>query len=150
MENEDTNQCFNINERDELTKLKLLNITLLKELRKYKEENTRIKHENEKLYSKIEKLEKADKTLKSDFSSMKNQKPHEETMDIVENIIESNHEIKEENLKYYDFTQKLSNCELCSNTCSNEGKISNNAHTHDEPNNDGLKCAGIQSPLYSN
>ena len=118
----ENNQCLNITESYELTKEKILNSALTKELRKYKEENTKLKQDNEILHSIIENLEEENKILKSDFSSMKNQKPHEETMDIVENIIESNHEIEEENLKYYDFTQKLSNCELCSNTCSNEGK----------------------------
>ena len=59
MKNE-KNQCFDINERnDELNKLKLLNITLIKELRKYKEENTRLNLDNEILHSKIKKLEKA-------------------------------------------------------------------------------------------
>ena len=47
------NQCFNINESDGLTKLKLLNSALMKELRKYKEENTKLKHENEILNSKV-------------------------------------------------------------------------------------------------
>ena len=142
MKNE-KNQCFDINERnDELNKLKLLNITLIKELRKYKEENTRLNLDNEILYSKIKKLEKADKTLKSDFSPMKNEKPHEETIDIVENISQSNHEIREEKLTYYDFTQKIRSCESCGNTFSNEGNISTNSLTHDESNNDGLKCDG--------
>ena len=101
MENEN-NQCFNIDESDELTKLKILNLTLIKELSKYKEENTKLKHENEILNSIIENLEEENKALKSDFSSMKNQNPHEETMDIVENMLQSNHEIKEEKLDYYD------------------------------------------------
>ena len=57
MENEN-NQCFNIDETDELNKLKILNSALIKELRKYKEENTKLKHEKEILYSKSEKLEK--------------------------------------------------------------------------------------------
>ena len=34
----ENNQCFNTDESDELTKLKLLNLALIKELRKYKEE----------------------------------------------------------------------------------------------------------------
>ena len=40
----ENNQCFNTNESDELTKLKILNTVLIKELRKYKEENTKLKH----------------------------------------------------------------------------------------------------------
>ena len=74
MENKN-NQC------DELTKLKILNSALIKELRKYKEENTKLKHENEILNSIIENLEEENKALKSDYSSMKNQHPHEETED---------------------------------------------------------------------
>ena len=80
MENKN-NQCFNIDESDELTKLKILNSALIKELRKYKEENTKLKHENEILNSIIENLEEENKALKSDYSSMKNQHPHEETED---------------------------------------------------------------------
>ena len=37
-------------------------------------------------YDKIEKLEKENKNLKGNFLSMENQNPHEETMDIVENV----------------------------------------------------------------
>ena len=47
---ENKNQCFNLektSKSDELTKLKILNLALIKELRKYKEENTKLKHENE-------------------------------------------------------------------------------------------------------
>ena len=90
---------------------KLLNSVLIKELRKCKEENTKLKHENEILNGKIEKLETENKTLKSDFSmtSIKNENPHhEETMEIVENILQSNHEIKEEPLDYSDLIQKYS------------------------------------------
>ena len=83
MENKN-NSCFDINESDELTKLKILNSALIKELRKYKEENTKLKHETEILNSIIENLEEENKTLKSDFSSMENQNPLEETIDIVE------------------------------------------------------------------
>ena len=110
MENKN-NQYLNINEIDELNKLKVLNSTLIKELRKYKEENAKLQQEKEILYGKIEKLEKEKQTLKSDFSSMENQNPHEETMDIVENILHSNIEIKEEPLDYYDMTEKYSNSE---------------------------------------
>ena len=74
MENKN-NQCFNIDESDELTKLKILNLTLIKELSKYKEENTKLKHENEILNSIIENLEEENKALKCHFSSMKNQHP---------------------------------------------------------------------------
>ena len=77
----ENNQCFNIHESDELIKLKILNSALIKELRKYKEENTKLKHENEILNSIIENLEEENKALKSDYSSMKNQHPHEETED---------------------------------------------------------------------
>ena len=64
MENEN-NQCFNIHESDELIKLKILNSALIKELRKYKEENTKLKHENETLNSIIENLEEENKALKT-------------------------------------------------------------------------------------
>ena len=63
MENKN-NQCFNIDESGELTKLKILNLTLIKELSKYKEENTKLKHENEILNSIIENLEEENKALK--------------------------------------------------------------------------------------
>ena len=78
-------------------------VKVFKELRKYKEENTKLKHENEILNSIIENLEEENKAFKSDFSSMKNQHPYEETMDIVENTLQSNHEIKEENLYIKSF-----------------------------------------------
>ena len=55
MENEN-NHCFNIDESDELNKLKILNSALIKELRKSKEENTKLRHENEILNSIIENL----------------------------------------------------------------------------------------------
>ena len=44
---DDTNRCFNINKSDELTKLKILNSTLIKELRKYMEENAKLQQEKE-------------------------------------------------------------------------------------------------------
>ena len=65
MENEN-NQCFNIDESDELNKLKILNSALIKELRKSKEENTKLRHENEILNSIIENLEEEKNALKSD------------------------------------------------------------------------------------
>ena len=99
MENEN-NHCFNIDESDELNKLKILNSALIKELRKSKEENTKLRHENEILNSIIENLEEEKNALKSDFSSMKNQNPHKESMEIVENMLHSNLEIKEEQLDY--------------------------------------------------
>ena len=61
----ENNQCFNIHESDELIKLKILNSALIKELRKYKEENTKLKHENETLNSIIENLEEENKALKT-------------------------------------------------------------------------------------
>ena len=65
MENKN-NQCFNIDESDELTKLKILNSALKKELRKYKEENTKLKHENEILNSiLIENLEEEKKIIQN-------------------------------------------------------------------------------------
>ena len=94
MENKN-NQGFKINESDELNKLNILNSALLKELRKSKEENAKLKHEKEILDCKIKKLEEENKTLKGDFSSTKNQNPDEETMEIVENVLQSNYEIKE-------------------------------------------------------
>ena len=56
--------------------------------------------------------------MKNDTLSIKNKKPHEETMDIVENILQSNHEIKED--FSCDLTQKSINCESYGNTASNE------------------------------
>ena len=85
--------------------------------KEYKEENTKLKHENEILNSIIEES----KAMKSDFSIMKNQHPHEETIDIVENMLQSNHEIKEEQLDYYD------------------------DHTNNDPNNNGMELASIES-----
>ena len=101
MENEN-NQCFNIDETDELNKLKILNSALIMELRQSKEENTKLRHENEMLNCIIENLEDEKNALKSDFSTMKNQNPNEETIDIVENMLQTNHEIKEGQLDYYD------------------------------------------------
>ena len=72
MENKN-NQHFDINETNELNKLKILNSALIKELRKYREKNALLQQEKEILYDKIEKLEKENKTLKSDFSSLENQ-----------------------------------------------------------------------------
>ena len=43
--------------------------------KEYKEENTKLKHENEILNSIIENLEEENKALKCHFSSMKNQHP---------------------------------------------------------------------------
>ena len=51
----ENNQCFNIHESDKLIKLKILNSALIKELRKYKEENTKLKHEKQILYSNNKK-----------------------------------------------------------------------------------------------
>ena len=148
MENKN-NQCFVIDESDELTKLKILNSALIKELRKYKEENTKLKHEKEILNSIIENLEEENKALKSDFSSMKNQDPHGENMDIVENMLQSNHEIKEEKLDYYDNdTKNESNkdeaeslplekfkCEICKKETSSNYKL----NLHKESVHEGLK-----------
>ena len=122
MENKN-NQHFDINESDDLNKLKILNLALIKELTKYKEENTKSKHENEILNSIIENLEEENKALKSDFSSMENQNSHEETMEIVENVLHSNIEIKEEPLDYNDLRQKYSNREGRDKTFSLVDKI---------------------------
>ena len=110
MENEN-NKCFNINESDELTKQKIFDSALIKELRKYREENAKLKHENEILYSIIENLEEENKTLKSEISSMKNQNPHDETTEM--NI--PNDEIKEGLNRYKSFPE--------------EGKSNKNMHT---------------------
>ena len=119
MENENY-PIFNVNDSDELNMQKLLNSTLVKELRKSKEENIKLKHEKEILNLKIEKLEEENKTLKSDFSTVKNPNPHKETMEIVENILQLNDEIKDESLEIYDLTQKYSICKSCGNTFSHE------------------------------
>ena len=71
MENKN-NQHFDINETNELNKLKILNSALIKELRKYREKNALLQQEKEILYDKIEKLEKENKNLKGNFSSMEN------------------------------------------------------------------------------
>ena len=123
MENENY-PIFNVNDSDELNMQKLLNSTLVKELRKSKEENIKLKHEKEILNLKIEKLEEENKTLKNNFSTVKNPNPHKETMEIVENILQSNHEIKEETVKCHALTKKYSNCELCGNTFSDEEDLS--------------------------
>ena len=112
MENKN-NQSFIAYESEELTRQKILNSALMDELIKYKEENTKLKHEKEILNSKIEKLEEENQTLKSDFSSMKSKNGHEETMEIIENILHSNHEIKDEPLDYDDLAQK--SCDKSSN-----------------------------------
>ena len=119
MENENY-PIFNVNDSDELNMQKLLNSTLVKELRKSKEENIKLKHEKEILNLKIEKLEEENKTLKSDFSTVKNPNPYKETMEIVENILQSNDEITDEPLEIYDLTQKYSICESCGNTFSHD------------------------------
>ena len=119
----ENNQCFNfkVNESDELNRQKFFNSSLIKELRKYREENIKLKHEKEFLTSKIKKLEEENKTLKSNLSSIKNKNPHEETMEIVENILHSNDEIKDEPLDFYNLIQKFSNnCESCDKSFSNE------------------------------
>ena len=119
----ENNQCFNfkINESDELNRQKFFNSSLIKELRKYREENIKLKHEKEFLTSKIKKLEEENKTLRSNLSSIKNKNPHEETMEIVENILHSNDEIKDEPLDFYNLIQKFSNnCESCDKTFSDE------------------------------
>ena len=116
MENEN-NQSFRINESDELTKQKILNSALIKELRKY--------HKKEKLQgSQIERPVTENKT-------MINQNPHEETMEIVQNILVSNHEFKEEPLTQKTrelwrgpiALQKTHNCESCSNFFSDEDDL---------------------------
>ena len=113
----ENNQCLNINESHELAKEKILNSALIKELRKYKEENAQLKQDNEILHSIIENLEDENKILKSDFSSMKNQNPLVETMNIVENILQSDHEKKKDPS---DLTIKYSNCESCDNSFSDK------------------------------
>ena len=52
MENKN-NQSFIAYESEELTRQKILNSALMDELIKYKEENTKLKHEKEILNSKI-------------------------------------------------------------------------------------------------
>ena len=61
-------------------------------------------------YDKIEKLEKENNTLKSDFSSMEIQNTKGKTLNIFENG-HSYHEIKKEPLDCYDFSKKYSNSE---------------------------------------
>ena len=68
----ENNQCFNTDESDELTKLKILNSAFIKELRIYIEENMKLKHENEiPTECIIENWEEEKNALKSNFSSMK-------------------------------------------------------------------------------
>ena len=122
----ENNQCFDfkINESDELNRQKFFNSSLIKELRKYREENIKLKHEKELLNSIIKKLVEENKTLRSNLSSIKNKNPHEETMEIVENILHSNDEIKDEPLDFYNLIQKFSNnCESCDNTFSDEENL---------------------------
>ena len=68
MENENY-PIFNVNDSDELNMQKLLNSTLVKELRKSKEENIKLKHEKEILNLKIEKLEEFCTTGPLDLSA---------------------------------------------------------------------------------
>ena len=139
MENE--NNGFDVNESDEQNMQKILNSALIKELRKYKEENTKLKHEKEILYSIIENLEEENKALKSDLSFMKNQNPNAETIEIVENILQSKHEIKSEPVEYYNLTQNYSNSESSSKNCSTRKKLNTKAHIDNEPNNEGTKIS---------
>ena len=113
----ENNQCFKINEIDELTKQKILNSALIKELKKY--------YKKERLdASQNEKPGKENQT-------MKNQIPDEETMKIVKNILKSNHEFKEEPLTQKTrelwrgpiALQKTHNCESCSNFFSDEDDL---------------------------
>ena len=97
------------NEINELTKQEILISDLRKELGKYKEENIKLKQENEILNSIIENLEEENKNLKRDFPAMKNQNPHEELMNIVENVLDPS-----------DLDKKYSKCESCDNSFSDE------------------------------
>ena len=72
-------------------------------MKKYTNENAKLQQEKEILYGKIEKLEKENNTLKSDFSSMEIQNTKGKTLNIFENG-HSYHEIKEEPLDCYDFS----------------------------------------------
>ena len=54
MENKN-NQSLNINKIDELKKLKILNSTLIKELRKYIDKNAKLQQEKELLYGNMSK-----------------------------------------------------------------------------------------------
>ena len=74
-------------------------------MKKYTNENAKLQQEKEILYGKIEKLEKENNILKSDFSSMEIQNTQEETLNIFESVLHSYHEIKEEPLDYYDLTK---------------------------------------------
>jgi len=103
------NQCVDINEFDELTKQRILNSAILQELIKYKEENTKLKHDKEIQNSIIKNLEEENKTLKSDLAKWVS--PYQDKRKTVENILQSNHEIKEEPLDYYELTQKSRNSE---------------------------------------
>ena len=158
MENKN-NQSLNINKIDELKKLKILNSTLIKELRKYIDKNAKLQQEKELLYGKIEKLEKENKTLKGDFSSVENQNPHEETLDIVENVLHSNLEIKEEPIDCNDLNEQSMENVLHSNheikeepldyndlkTFSLEDKISTKPYTNNESNNQSMEMTDNQS-----
>ena len=127
MENKN-NQCFYIDESDELTKLKILNLTLIKELSKYKEENTKLKHENEILNSIIENLEEENKALKNDFSTMKNQQPHEDT--------------NSNNKKY--------KCEFCEKTYSGPSPLKYHIDTvHSNSNKFECKFCDWKTPIAS-
>ena len=110
MENKN-NQYFNINESDELTKLKILNTTLIKELRKYKEEYTQLRHEYEILNSIIENLEEENKALKNkSFPEGGKLKKHIYTVP----KINKDYEIQE----YY-------NCKPCRKLFSQAGDLKN-------------------------
>ena len=88
----------------------------------YKEENTKLKHENEILNSIIENLEEENKALKCHFSSMKNQHPYEETID---------------NEDYNDYK-----CEFLGKSFSEGEKLKSHIQIHD---NERIKMTGTQS-----
>ena len=111
----ENNQCFNINESDELTKLKILNTVLIKELRKYKEEYTQLRHENEILNGIIENLEEENKALKNkSFPEGGKLKKHIYTV----------HEIN----KDYE-VQEYYKCKSCSKLLSQAGDLKKHTYS---------------------
>ena len=76
---------------------------------------------------------------------MVNQNTHEETMEIVENVIYSNIEIKEEPLDYNDLRQKYSNREGRDKTFSLVDKIDTKPYKNNESDNQGMEMTDNQS-----
>ena len=158
----ENNQCLNINESYELTKEKILNSALIKELRKYKEENTKLKQDNEILHSIIENLEEENKILKSDFSFHEGQKHNEELPSEKDICVKSQISTPDKDLTdgipKFKVTAALetnvhkekrnNHCTICNNSFSIAGNLRTHILTVHEGNRDHkCKSCGKSFPL---